>query len=75
MTAPQTLDTCAPVRAGAEVDIAGTFWPVYKLEALGAGLLSLLVTALVLGSPQAGVLLGAAVGAVLWTLGWWRTAR
>lgn len=75
MAASQTLDTRAPARAGAEVDIAGTRWPVYKLEALGAGLLSLLAAALVLGSLQAGVLLGAAVGALLWTLGWWRTAR
>ena len=75
MTAPQTLGTRAPVRDRAEVDIAGTYWPVYKLEALGVGLLSLLAAALVLGSLQAGVLLGAAVGTVLWTLGWWRTAR
>ncbi|NKY36583.1 hypothetical protein HGA13_26445 [Nocardia speluncae] len=75
MTASQTLDTRVPARAGVEVDIAGTCWPVYKLEALGAGLLSFLAVALVLGSLQAGVLLSTAVCAVLWTLGWWRTAR
>ncbi|MBF6351741.1 MULTISPECIES: hypothetical protein [Nocardia] len=75
MTASQALETRAPVRAGAEVDIAGTRWPVYKLEALGAGLLAVLVVALVLGSLQAGVLFGAAVGAGRWTSGWWRTAR
>lgn len=75
MTALQTLETRASVRAGAEVDIAGTRWPVYKLEALGVGLLALLIVTLVLGSLQAGVLLGAAAGAGRWTLGWWRTAR
>ncbi|WP_280398036.1 hypothetical protein [Nocardia carnea] len=75
MIASRTLDPRAAVRRGAEVDIAGSPWPLYKLEALGAGLLALLVAALVLGSVQAGVLLGAAVGAGLWTRGWWRTAR
>ncbi|MFI5716689.1 hypothetical protein [Nocardia sp. NPDC051750] len=75
MTASHTLDTRDAVRAGAEIDIAGSRWPVYKLEALAAGLLALVAAALVLGSPQAGVLLGATVGAVLWTLGRWRAAR
>ncbi|MEU1982677.1 hypothetical protein [Nocardia sp. NPDC019395] len=75
MTASHTLETRGAVRAGAEVDIAGSRWPVYKLEALGVGLLALVVAALVFGSPQAGVLLGSGVGAVLWTLGWLRTAR
>ncbi|WP_039823807.1 hypothetical protein [Nocardia testacea] len=75
MTASPLTAPRAAVRGAAAVDIAGSRWPVYKLEALVMGLLVFLVAAAVLGSTQAGVLLGAAVGAVLWTTGWWRAAR
>ncbi|MGA6207678.1 hypothetical protein [Nocardia testacea] len=75
MTASPLTAPRAAVRGAAVVDIAGSRWPVYKLEALVVGLLAFLVPAVVLGSTQTGVLLGAAVGAVLWTTGWWRAAR
>ncbi|GGL03952.1 hypothetical protein [Nocardia jinanensis] len=75
MTASHLAAPRDAVRAAAVVDIAGSRWPVYKLEALIAGLLVFLVPALVLGSVQTGVLLGAAVGALLWTAGRWRAAQ
>ncbi|WP_327147537.1 hypothetical protein [Nocardia sp. NBC_01329] len=71
MTASHLAVSRAAVRGAAVVDIAGSHWPVYKLEALIVGLLVFLALALVLGSAQAGVLVGAAVGAVLWTVGRW----
>ncbi|WP_194819469.1 hypothetical protein [Nocardia sp. XZ_19_385] len=51
------------------VDIAGSAWPVFKLEALAAGLLAGLILALVIGSLQVAVLVGAAVAAGRWALG------
>ncbi|MEU4313472.1 hypothetical protein [Nocardia sp. NPDC024068] len=75
MTASPTVDIRTGGSTAPGVDIAGSRWPLYKLEALGAGLLVFLVPVVILGSAQAGVLLGAAAGAVLWTLGWWRAAR
>lgn len=51
------------------IDIAGTAWPVYKLEALGAGVVVLLLLALITGSPQIAVLAGASVAAVRWITG------
>ncbi|MEV0250508.1 hypothetical protein AB0H76_28210 [Nocardia sp. NPDC050712] len=51
------------------VDIAGSAWPVFKLEALAAGLVAGLILALVLGSLQVAVLVGAAVAAGRWALG------
>ncbi|MGW0004396.1 hypothetical protein [Nocardia grenadensis] len=75
MTASHLTAPRAAVRGSAVVDIAGSRWPVYKLEALIVGLLVFLVAAVVLGSAQTGVLLGAAVGALLWSAGWWRSAR
>ncbi|MET8797506.1 hypothetical protein ABZV91_13845 [Nocardia sp. NPDC004568] len=75
MTASPLTAPRAAGRGAAVVDIAGSRWPVYKLEALVVGLLVFLVAALVLGSVQAGVLLGAAVGAALWSAGRWRAAR
>jgi hypothetical protein len=75
MTASHFTAPRAAVRGPAVVDIAGSRWPVYKLEALVAGLLMFLVAAIVLGSAQTGVLLGATVGVLLWSAGWWRSAR
>ncbi len=51
------------------IDLAGSAWPVYKLEALAAGLITLVVLAMIVGSPQLAVLAGAAVAAARWSLG------
>ncbi|WP_278265599.1 hypothetical protein [Nocardia sp. AG03] len=58
-----------PSAARATVDIAGSAWPIYKLEALVAGFVVGAVLLLVLGSPQAAVLVAAAVAALRWTVG------
>ncbi|AYF75630.1 hypothetical protein D7D52_19235 [Nocardia yunnanensis] len=55
--------------ARATVDIAGTAWPVYKLEALFAGVVVCLMLALITGSVQAAVLGAATVSALRWALG------
>lgn len=64
----------AAVSQGA-VDIAGTRWPLYKLEALVIALLTILVLGLVTGSAQTAVLVGTAVGALLWAMGGYRAAH
>ncbi|WP_040795464.1 MAPEG family protein [Nocardia higoensis] len=46
------------------VDIAGSAWPVYKLEAVVAGLAIALVLGLMTGSAQVAVLAAAAVASV-----------
>lgn len=56
-----------PSARRATVDIAGSAWPVYKLDALAAGLVTCLILALITGSPQFAVL--AAVGATRWIAG------
>ncbi|WP_405135894.1 hypothetical protein [Nocardia sp. NBC_01388] len=48
------------------VSIAGTAWPVYKLEALAAGLIIALVLLLITGSPQIAVLAAATAVALRW---------
>ncbi len=58
----------------ATVDIAGSAWPVYKLEALVAALVVGALLLLIVGSPQVAVLAGASVAAVRWTVGAARTA-
>jgi hypothetical protein len=60
--------------ASATVDIAGSAWPVYKLEALVAALVVGALLLLIIGSPQVAVLAAAAVAAVRWTVGAARTA-
>lgn len=60
--------------ASATVDIAGSAWPVYKLEALVAALVVGALLLLVVGSPQVAVLAAAAVAAARWTVGATRTA-
>lgn len=49
------------------IDIAGTAWPLYKLEALAAGLIVGVLLALLTGSLQIAVLTAAAVAALRWT--------
>jgi hypothetical protein len=51
------------------VDIAGTAWPTYKLEALAAGLVTCLILALITGSLQMAVLVAATVGGARWIIG------
>jgi hypothetical protein len=49
-----------------EVRIAGVPWPVYKLAALGVGLLVLLVVGVATMNPGPAVVAAAAAGAVTW---------
>ncbi|NNH72111.1 hypothetical protein HLB23_19990 [Nocardia uniformis] len=51
------------------IDIAGTAWPMFKLEALAAGLVIMVLLILITGSPQIAVLAGAAAAAVRWIAG------
>ncbi len=52
--------------AAGTVDIAGTAWPLYKLEALGAGLLVFLTVLTVTQTLQPAVLAAAAATVVVW---------
>lgn len=58
-----------PSTRPAAVDIAGTAWPMYKLEAVVLALVTCLVLALMTGSLQVAVLVAAAVGATRWIIG------
>lgn len=58
-----------PSTRPAAVEIAGSAWPMYKLEALALGLAICLVLALITGSLQVAVLVAAAVGAGRWVVG------
>ncbi|HTY27541.1 MAG TPA: hypothetical protein VMD51_05255 [Mycobacterium sp.] len=51
---------------GAEVAIAGVPWPVYKLLALAAGLVALVLVGIVTASAAPAVLTAAAVTTVVW---------
>ncbi|WP_040688714.1 hypothetical protein [Nocardia vinacea] len=51
------------------VDIAGSAWPMYKLEAIALGLLICLTLALITGSLQVAVLVAAAAGTARWVIG------
>lgn len=53
----------------ATVNIAGTAWPVYKLEALALGLVTALLLLLITGSAQTAVLAAATALAVRWIFG------
>ncbi|WP_329406326.1 hypothetical protein OG563_31640 [Nocardia vinacea] len=53
----------------AAVDIAGSAWPMYKLEAIALGLLICLALALITGSLQVAVLVAAGVGTGRWVVG------
>ncbi|MCK8670849.1 hypothetical protein M1M07_06925 [Rhodococcus sp. HM1] len=67
-----TLDSPAPrARSVAGVDLAGTEWPLYKLEALVVGFLVLLTLFLITGSGQTAVLSAAAAATATW---WGRLA-
>jgi hypothetical protein len=62
MTAPSVK----LVTSGTEVRIAGVPWPVYKLVALGVGLLVLLAVGVVTMNPAPAVVAAAAAGTVAW---------
>ncbi|MGY4102176.1 hypothetical protein ACW2Q0_21875 [Nocardia sp. R16R-3T] len=57
------------------VDIAGSAWPMYKLEAIALGLALCVVLALITGSLQVAVLVAAGVGAGRWLVGQVATSR
>lgn len=48
------------------VEIAGTVWPVYKLEAIAAWFLTLVVLFAITGTAQTAVLGSAAVATLVW---------
>jgi len=50
----------------AQVPIAGVPWPLYKLVALAAGLVALLIVGVVTASAAPAVLTAAAVTTVVW---------
>lgn len=79
MAVPDSAQARSAVSAAAvsygAVDIAGTRWPLYKLEALVIALLTVLVLGLVTGSAQTAVLVGTAVGVLLWALGHYRATH
>ncbi|RDI65375.1 hypothetical protein [Nocardia pseudobrasiliensis] len=68
-----------PTPRSASIDIAGTAWPVYKIEALALALLTCVVLAVVTGSLQAAVLAAAAVATLRWVIaaarGKWQPSR
>ncbi|MCA1006808.1 hypothetical protein LCL87_13870 [Rhodococcus hoagii] len=53
-------------RPGVTVDLAGTAWPLYKLEALAAGLVIFLLVLTVTQVLQTAVLTAAGVAVVVW---------
>ncbi|MFE3260831.1 hypothetical protein ACFXPS_32510 [Nocardia sp. NPDC059091] len=63
------------LRSHASVDIAGTAWPVYKLEALFAGVVVCLTLALITGSVQAAVLGATVIATLRWIIGGARSLR
>ncbi|WP_433666763.1 hypothetical protein ACQP06_24245 [Nocardia sp. CA-136227] len=69
MAVVHPTDTERVVARVAAVDIAGTAWPVYKLEALFAGVVVALTLSLITGSAQAAVLGAAVIAALRWIAG------
>ncbi|MFC9518476.1 hypothetical protein ACFTSD_22315 [Nocardiaceae bacterium NPDC056970] len=53
-------------RPSVTVDLAGTAWPLYKLEALAAGLVAFLLILVVTQVLQTAVLTAAGVTVVVW---------
>ncbi|MEV4239307.1 MULTISPECIES: hypothetical protein [unclassified Nocardia] len=51
------------------IDIAGSAWPMYKLEAIALAVVICLVLALITGSLQVAVLVAAGVGTGRWVVG------
>ncbi|MBM7460515.1 hypothetical protein ACIBED_04285 [Rhodococcus coprophilus] len=62
-----TLDSPSrKVARDSHIDLAGTAWPLYKLEAVAVGLVVLLVLFLVTATAQTAVLSAAAAATVVW---------
>src|SRR5574340_46455 len=61
-------DSSVPTHGIPGVDLAGTNWPLYKLEALAAGVAVLVGALLVTGTAQTAVLTAAAVTTGVWWL-------
>lgn len=62
-----TMDSPTPTRRRpASVDVAGTAWPLYKLEALVAAVLVLLALFAITADAQTAVLTAAATATVVW---------
>ena len=61
-------------RAARTIEIAGTAWPLYKLEALVAAGIVFLLLAVVVQSLQVAVLAAAAIAVVVWIAGLARQA-
>ena len=53
----------------AVVDVAGTAWPLFKLEALAAGLIVFVIALVIGASMQVAVLGAAGVGLIVWLAG------
>lgn len=53
-------------RGGVTVDLAGTAWPLYKLEAVAAALVVFLVALAVVHVLQTAVLTAAGTGVLVW---------
>lgn len=52
--------------SGPGIDIAGTVWPLYKIEALVVGLLTLITLFVVTADPRTGILGAAAATTLVW---------
>ncbi|MEU2002970.1 hypothetical protein ACH47B_18725 [Rhodococcus sp. NPDC019627] len=65
-----TSDTPIPHITGSRgprtVDLAGTAWPLYKLEALAVGLLVFVAVLIITEAVPVAVLTAAAVAVVVW---------
>lgn len=51
------------------VEVAGTVWPLFKLEALAVAVVVFLLTLVIVSTLQVAVLGGAAAGTVVWVAG------
>ncbi|MFH5210794.1 hypothetical protein ACHIPZ_21695 [Antrihabitans sp. NCIMB 15449] len=67
-------DGFADSAARKTLSIAGTEWPLFKLEALAAGLLVLMLVFLVTQAPPVAVLSATAASVVVWIVGSYRHA-
>ncbi|MGW4480700.1 hypothetical protein [Rhodococcus triatomae] len=61
-----TIGLTHSTRPTGTIDIAGTSWPLYKLEALAVGLLVFLAVLVVTGALQPAALTAAGATVVVW---------
>ncbi|HEY5853829.1 MAG TPA: hypothetical protein VIW24_07180 [Aldersonia sp.] len=74
MRTVEQLRTGSSVAGTRGVDVAGTVWPLFKLEAIAVAAVVFLLTLLIVSSLQVAVLGGAAAGTVVWVAGLARQA-